>query len=77
MRIIKVQKSKTWGIQGSHSFLLTCTPQWDRYIEVEQCLYHHTTWPSLTNPAQDPIGKHCSMEGTFIMRSSLTLSKLP
>ena len=38
---------------------------------------HPMAWPSLTNPAQDPIGKHRSMEGTFIMRSSLTLSKLP
>ncbi|KAL0004930.1 hypothetical protein SO802_012491 [Lithocarpus litseifolius] len=38
---------------------------------------HLTAWPSLTNPTQDPIGKHHSVEGTFVMRSSLTLSKLP
>ena len=38
---------------------------------------HPTAWPSLTNPTQDPLGKHCSMEGAFIMRSSLMFSKFP
>ena len=38
---------------------------------------HPMAWPSLTNPTQDPIGKHCWVEGTFIMRSSLTLFELP
>ena len=38
---------------------------------------HATVWPSFTNPAQDPIGEHRSMEGTLIIRSSLMLSKLP
>ena len=38
---------------------------------------HPMVWPSFTNPAQDPIGEHRSVEGTLIIRSSLTLSKLP
>ena len=41
-------------------------------------VFHHpTTWPSLTNPTQDPIGEHRGMEGTLIIGSSLTLSKFP
>ena len=38
---------------------------------------HPTTWPSFTNPAQDPIGEHHGVEGTLIIKSSLRLSKLP
>ena len=35
---------------------------------------HPVAWLSLTNLAQDPIGKCHNVEGTFIMKSSLTLS---
>ena len=38
---------------------------------------HPMIWPSLTDLAQDPIGEHRFMEGTLIIRRSLTLSKLP
>ena len=38
---------------------------------------HPTVWPNFTNPAQDPICEHRSVEGTLITESSLMLSKLP
>ena len=38
---------------------------------------HPTVWPSFSNVAQGPISKYCSVESTFIISSSLTLSKLP
>ena len=38
---------------------------------------HPMAWPSLINPAQDPIGKHLGVECTFIIRGSLMLFKLP
>ena len=43
----------------------------------DNVFHHPTTWPSLTNLAQDPIGNHLGVEGTFILRSSSMFSKLP
>ena len=34
-------------------------------------------WSTLTKPTQDPVSKHLGEKGTFTIRSSLTLSKLP
>ena len=36
-------------------------------LRRNNAFHHLTAWWSLTNLAQDPIGKHCSMEGAFIM----------
>ena len=101
IRIIKVQKSKTWGpsrwsrslpclLSNLHvSFLI---PQNPLHVILQPLLVpcngvdlfgrnnvfcHPMIWPSLTDPAQDPIGEHRFMEGTLFIRRSLTLSKLP
>ena len=101
MRIIKVQKSKIWGILGwslgppcflASPYVSFLIPQDPLHIILQPLLVprsgidvsrwnnaycHPTACLSLTNPAQDPIGKHRSVEGVFIMKSSLMLSKLP
>ena len=100
-RIIKVQKSKIWGISRwslNPSYLLASLHvsllilQNPLHVVLQPLLvacsgvdvfrrnnvFHHpTAWPSFTNPAQDPICEHRSVEGTLITRSSLALSKLP
>ena len=101
MRIIKVQKSKTWDT-SRWSLIPPCflTSLYVRFLILQNPLhvilqpllvphsgidvlrrnntFHHPMmWPSLTDLTQDLIGKYRSMEGTFIMRSSLMLSKLP
>ena len=101
MRIIKVQKSKTWGISRwslnppyflaslNVSLLILQNPL---HVILRPLLVpcsgvdifgrndvfrHTTTWPSLTDPTQVPIGEHCGVIEPLIIRSSLTLSKLP
>ena len=101
MRIIKMQKSKIWGLSrwslsppcflaSIHlSFLI---PQNPLHVTLQPLLVpcsgkdvsrrsntfrHLTMWLSLTNPTQDPIGKHLDVEGTFIIWSSLPFSKSP
>ena len=37
---------------------------------------HPMTWPNFTNPTQDLISEHHSVEDTLIIRGSLMLSKL-
>ena len=101
MRIIKVQKSKTWGpLRWSISLACFFASLYISFLIIQNPLHvilqpllvprsgvdvfgrnnvfrHPTMWLGLTDPTQDPIGERGSVEGTFIIRSFLMLSKFP